>query len=140
MLPAAYIAEQPAERQQLLTAIHDIIIKNDKTIIPVVEEMMSKEMILYKASGMMKYGLAGVKKYMSLHVLPMYMSPAIYDKYKALLPKAAFQKGCINFSSAEEMPLPVIKQLIGDCSKIDLLKIRNEQLAARKSAKQKKSK
>ena len=94
MLPAAYIKEQLPERQQLLQKLHAIIVSGDKTIAPMVEPMMGKEMILYKAKGMMKYGLSSVTKYMSLHVLPMYMSPKIYDKYKALLPKAAFQKGC----------------------------------------------
>ncbi len=56
-----YITQQRPERQKLLTAIHTIIIAGDKTITPVVEPMMGKEMILYKANGMMKYGLASVK-------------------------------------------------------------------------------
>ncbi len=137
MLPAEYIAEQEPARKQLLTDIHALLLQHDKTIVPVVAPMMGKDMIIYKSNGMMKYALAAVKKYMSLHVLPMYMAPVIYDKYKTLLPKANFQKGCINFSGAAEVPLPVIRQLIEACAGIDLIKIRNEQLAARKSAKKK---
>jgi hypothetical protein len=137
MHPAGYIAQQPAERQQLLSGIHSIIITGDKTVSAIVEPMMGKDMIIYKAGGMMKYGLASVKKYMSLHVLPMYMAPKIYDKFNALLPGASFQKGCINFAGTGDMPLGIVEQLILDCAAIDLLKIRKEQLEARKKPKKK---
>jgi hypothetical protein len=112
-----FILAQPAERQQLLKDIHTIIIETDKTIDAGVELMMGKEMIVYKAPGIFKYGLSSVKNYMSLHVMPIYASPVLYSKYKNLLPKATFQKGCINFKNAAEMPLHIVKQLIADCSK-----------------------
>jgi hypothetical protein len=127
-----YISTQPSDRQSVLTGIHSIIVEEDKTIVPIVEPMMGKEMIVYKSTAMMKYGLAGMKNYMSLHVLPIYMSETLFSKYKSLLPKAIFQKGCINFDSAEEMPLGIVRQLIADCSKIDLAKIRQDQLKERK--------
>jgi Domain of unknown function (DU1801) len=129
-----YIAQQPSERRHLLNDIHSVIMKTDKTVTPVVEPMMAKEMIIYKANGSMKYGLASVKNHMSLHLLPMYITPKIYDKYKALLPKANFQKGCINFVSDDDMPLNIIKQLIADCAVINPVKIRENQLRAKKSA------
>ena len=110
-----YISAQPAERHRILTAIHSIIVEQDTTVVPVVELMMGKEMIIYKAGGSMKYALAGVKNYMSLHLLPMYGSATIYEKYKALLPEAAFQKGCINFKDEEEMPADILIQLIAEC-------------------------
>lgn len=111
--------------------------KYDTTVTPVVEPMMGKEMIIYK-HGMMKYALASVKAYMSLHVLPMYGSAVIYERYKALLPKAAFQKGCINFNDAAEVPLDILQQLITDCAPVDLIKIREAQLAERKQKNKKK--
>ena len=129
---AKYIASQPKERQDVLSGIHSVIIEEDKTVIPVIEPMMGKEMIIYKAKGSMKYALAGVKNYMSLHVLPMYGSQALYSKYKALLHKANFQKGCINFNDSEEMPLELVRQLMADCSKIDLAKIREDYLREKK--------
>ncbi|GAB2810975.1 DUF1801 domain-containing protein [Ferruginibacter profundus] len=127
----AFIATQPAERQELLTRLHEIIIQKDKTVTPVIAPMMGKEMIIYNAPGTFKYGLASVKNYMSLHVLPMYGSPVIYEKYKALLKDASFQKGCINFNTAAEIPLKIVKELIADCAKIDLRALREEQLKAR---------
>lgn len=123
---STYISNQLAERQKIMNNIHTIIVDNDKTTTPVVEVMMRSEMIVYKSSGLMKYALAGMKKYISLHLLPIYGSSELYSKYKGLLPKANFQKGCINFNSEDELPMEIVKQLITDCSKIDLAKIKED--------------
>lgn len=132
MTISEYISNQPEDRQELLSQLHEIIIKKDKTVTPVIAPMMGKEMIIYNAPGTFKYGLASVKKYMSLHVLPMYGSPVIYEKYKALLKDASFQKGCINFKNKDEMPLKIVQDLITDCSKIDLRALREEYLKSKK--------
>ena len=92
---------------------------------------MGKEMIIYNAPGTFKYGLASVKNYMSLHILPMYGSPVLYEKYKALLKDAGFQKGCINFRNKNEMPLKIVKDLIADCSEIDLRALRENYLKSK---------
>jgi hypothetical protein len=133
-----YILAQPADRQSILSDIHSIILDKDKSVTSGIEPMMGKEMIIYKCNGMMKYGLAGVKNYMSLHVLPIYCSAPLYEKYKPLLANANFQKGCINFDTGDKMPLNIVRQLISDCSKMDLKKIREDQLNERKKAKAKK--
>jgi hypothetical protein len=127
-----YILTQPIDRQSILTDIHSIILDIDKSVIPEIAPMMGKEMIIYKSKGMMKYGLAGVKNYMSFHVLPIYGSMTLYEKYKSLLNKANFQKGCINFDSGEKMPLDIVRMLISDCSKVDLTKIRENYLNEKK--------
>lgn len=127
-----FLSKQDSERQHILKGIHSVIIEHDKTVIATVGKMMGKEMILYKAKGFFKYGLSGVKNYMSLHAMPIYASPKLHARYEALLNKAKFQKGCINFKSAEEMPPEIVTQLIADCSKIDLLAIMNEYKANKK--------
>ena len=131
MLISEFISTQPEERQELLSQLHEIIIQKDKTVTAVIAAMMGKEMIIYNAPGSFKYGLSSVKKYMSLHVLPMYGSPVIYEKYKALLKEASFQKGCINFKNKNEMALKIVKDLITDCSKIDLRAIRENYLKSK---------
>ena len=128
-----FISKQPAERQRVLREIHEIIVQADKTVKPEIELMMGKEMIVYKASGIFKYGLSSVKNYMSLHAMPIYGSPVLYSRYKNILKKAKFQKGCINFINEEDMPLAIVNQLITDCSKIDLLKIKEDYIKSRKS-------
>ncbi len=131
----AYLSSQPAERQNLLTNIHETIIGNDKTVVAEVGTMMGKVMIVYKGKGMMKYGLSSVKNYMSLHAMPIYGSTELHTKYKTLLPKANFQKGCINFTDEFDMPLEIVKALIADCSTIDLLKMKEAYLKSRKAKK-----
>ncbi len=127
-----YIAAQAPERQSILAEIHTIILEEDSTVVPVVEPMMGKGMIVYKCKGMMKYALSSVKKHMSLHVLPIYGSKTLHEKYQALLPDAGFQKGCVNFEKEGEMPLDVVRQLMADCAGIDLVKIREEYLMSKK--------
>lgn len=116
-----YISRQDPARIEILSGLHTIIINTDKTVTVEVEKMMGKEMILYKTEKVMKYGLSSVKNWMSLHVMPIYGSTILHDKYKKLFGKAKFQKGCINFKNAEEMPLDIAQELFNDCSKIDLL-------------------
>ena len=132
MTPEAYISAQPEERQAILASIHDIIINADESIVAEVGTMMSKQMILYKDRQVFKYGLASVKDYMSLHLMPMYGSPVIYGKYIKLLDKAKFQKGCINFKTADAMPLTIAKELIADCAPVDLIVMIEKMRASRK--------
>lgn len=127
-----FISIQPQEKQDFLAKIHTTIIKEDKNVEATIGTMMRMEMILYNAPGTFKYGLANTKKYISLHALPIYMNASLHAKYQPLLPKANFQKGCINFLDEQEMPLAILRMLIVDCSKIDLLKIREEYLKSKK--------
>lgn len=115
-----FISGAPGERQAVLTALHEAIIANDPTVVPVVKPMMGKEMILYEERSYMKYGLASTKNHMSLHCLPMYMNPALHQQFEKLLPDAKFQKGCINFKDEAAMPVAVVVRLIIDCSAISV--------------------
>jgi hypothetical protein len=133
MTPENYLSIQGSEGATLLGAIHNIILAKDKKVSAAVGLMMGKEMILYTDCGIFRYGLASLKNHFSLHLLPMYCSPDIFERYKTLLPNAKFQKGCINFKTAEEMPLTVIGKLIHDCSKVDMPAIRDRQLQTKKA-------
>ena len=130
-----YIFSQPTDRQKILLDIHKAIIENDKSVIAKVELMMGKEMIVYKGKGIMKYGLASMKNYISLHLMPIYGSLTLHSKYKTLLPLANFQKGCINFNNENEMPIEIVRELIIDCSSFDLTKMKEEYLKSKKALK-----
>lgn len=127
-----FIAQQETERQNLLSKIHLAIVTADKTVTAEIGKMMGSDMIIYNAPGTFKYGLSSVKKHISLHLLPIYSNPTLHSKYKALLPKASFQKGCINFTSEAEVPMNILKSLLKECAKIDLIKVREEYLKAKK--------
>ncbi len=120
MTVSEYISSMPSDRQALLTTLHDLIITNDPGVKPVIKPMMGKEMILYEERSYMKYGLASIKNYMSLHCMPIYMNPQLHAKYVELLPAAKFQKGCINFTDTAAMPLPIVAALITECSSISI--------------------
>ena len=115
-----FISQQPAERQAVFSALHEAIIANDPSVTSVIGTMMKVEMILYNEGKYFKYGLAGTSKYMSLHCMPIYMNAPLHAKYSALLPKAKFQKGCINFTDLETMPADVVADLIKECSAISI--------------------
>ena len=99
MTISEFIAAQPEDRQKLLSELHEIILQKDKTVTAEVAPMMGKDMIVYSSPGSFKYALSSVKYHMSLHVLPMYASIIIYEKYKELLSNACFKKGGINFNN-----------------------------------------
>ena len=127
-----HIKQQPPERQVIMRSIHQIILKNDPNVEATIGSMMGKEMIIYNQRGFFKYALASVKDHLSLHVMTIYSVSPLHAKYQQLLPDARFQKGCINFKTAAEMPLEVIEQLFAESSAIDLLAIREAHLASKK--------
>ena len=128
-----FLSKQTPENRLILSEINDIIIDADKTVSAEIGLMMGIEMILYKAKGFFKYGLSITKTHFSLHLMPIYGSPTLHAKYKILLNKAKFQKGCINFKKAEEMPLNIVRELLIDCAKVDLLALMEKYKANRKS-------
>ena len=123
MLVTEFLSKQSPERKEILSAINEIIINGDKNIKSRVGKMMGQEMILYEASGIFKYALSSVKNHMSLHLMPIYGSSELHAKFEKLLFKAKFQKGCINFKEDNEMPLDIVRDLINDCAKVDLIEM-----------------
>ena len=57
---------------------------------------------------------------MSLHCLPMYGSPVLHAKFVALLPHAKFQKGCVNFTGGDEMPVAAVASMISACAGVSI--------------------
>ncbi len=119
MTPKQFLAKLDPDRKKLLTTLHEKILRHDEKVVAKVQTMMRQEMIGYCQEGVFKYGLSPVKGYMSLHLMPMYAIPALHAKFKAMLPKAKFQKGCINFKNEEQMPIGMADQLLRDCASED---------------------
>jgi hypothetical protein len=120
MTPSQFIDALESPRKEAISSIHKIILKTNKGLIAEVADMMGKQMLIYKNRGFFTYALSSVKSHMSLHLMPIYGSPALHEKYAKLLQQAKFQKGCINFKKAEEMPLKMVEQLMIECSKVDM--------------------
>jgi len=120
MTPTEFLAALPADRQELMNTLHETVVANDPNVTVSIKPMMGKEMMMYEEGCYMKYALASVKSHMSLHCLPMYMNAPLHTKYAGLLPDAKFQKGCINFTGIEQMPVAIVAALISDCAPINL--------------------
>jgi hypothetical protein len=90
-----YIAQQEIERQNILSKIHFAILNPDKTVSAQIGKMMGKEMIIYNAPGTFKYGLSSVKKYISLHILPIYCVPSLHSNTKSYYLKPVFKKAAL---------------------------------------------
>ena len=121
MTVTEFLSAQTPENMLILSEINDIIVYADKNETAEIGLMMGIEMILYKTKGFFKYGLSITKSHFSLHLMPIYASPALHARYKNLLIKAKFQKGCINFKKPEEMPLDIVRELLDDCARVDLI-------------------
>jgi hypothetical protein len=95
----------------------------------------------------MKYALSSVKDHLSFHSMVMYGSSlrfggsGLREAYEKLLPKAKFQKGCVNFKSEAELPLDVAEQFIADMASVEYpppqLKAQMEKSVARAKKKKK---
>src|SRR3984893_14807838 len=120
MTAEQYISAQKENRREVLGSIHEIILQEDPTVACSVGQMMGKEMILYKEKGHFKYGLAGAGNYMTMHLMPIYGGSPLHSKYLSLLPDAKFQKGCINFRAATDVPLPIVRRLLADCARVSI--------------------
>ena len=123
MTAEEYLSKQDGDRKELLTRIHSIILQADSTVTASVGTMMGKEMLLYKEKDYFKYGLAAVKNYMTMHIMPIYGGSPLHAKYRELLPHAEFQKGCINFRDATAVPSHIIRALFVDCAKVSIAAI-----------------
>jgi hypothetical protein len=132
MTVTEFLSKQTPENSIILSEINDIIINADKTVTGEIGSMMGIEMILYKAKGLFKYGLSITKNHFSLHLMPIYASPTLHARYATLMNKAKFQKGCINFKKAEEMPLDIVRELLNDCARIDILALMEKYKTNRK--------
>ncbi|HVS97973.1 MAG TPA: hypothetical protein VHE54_15870 [Puia sp.] len=132
MTAEEYLSQQDADRRPILSAIHSIILEEDRTVTPSVGPMMGKDMILYKERGYFKYGLSSVRSYMSMHLMPIYGGSPLHGKYVKLLPRAQFQKGCINFGEAADVPTDILHRLFADCANVSIAKMLEKRDSARK--------
>jgi hypothetical protein len=118
MTPTQYLNTLQPERRAVLSKLRDLILKHDKQVTETVTKMMGQEMLYYTVGGVMKYALASPKSHMSMHSMVMYGSTGIRERYVPMMPKAKFQKGCINFKIAADLPLDVAELMIKDSAKV----------------------
>ena len=100
----AYLAEVPAERQQVLAAIRQLCLKN----LPGYEEGMDYGMPSYKKDGVIEIGFASQKNYISIYGLK---SDAL-EAHRAEFVGASIGKGCIRYTKPEKVDLEAVARLL----------------------------
>ncbi len=75
-------------------------------------EEIDDKFLSFKTGKDWYVALANQKNYISLHLLPIYIYPELRAKFDAANKKLKCGKGCVNFKSAEDLPLSVIAEII----------------------------
>ncbi len=125
MTPKQYLDTLPDDRKEVISKLRELILKSDPLVKEVVAGMMGREMLVYMQGNIMKYALSSVKQYMSFHSMVMYGSSkrfggsGLREKFEKLLPDAKFQKGCVNFKNAVQMPLNIAEKFIKEMAKVE---------------------
>src|SRR5947207_5101154 len=102
MTPKQYIDSLPEDRKEVISKLRALILKSDPLVREVVSGLMGREALIFMQGDLFKYALSSAKQHMSFHSMVMYASQSRFggsglrEKFEKLLPKAKFQKGCIN--------------------------------------------
>ena len=100
----ADLAEVPAERRHVLTAIRHLC----RDLLSGYEEGMNYGMPCYARNGVIEFGFASQKNYISIYGL---MSDAI-EAHRAEFVGASIGKGCIRYTKPEKVDLAALKRLL----------------------------
>lgn len=107
-----YLASLPAERKE---AVEDVWKAVRESMPAGYTEQISPKYLTFAADGEMYVALANQKNYLTLHLIPIYIFPELKAKLDDSGKKPKVGKGCVNFLSAEELPLDIIAQIVGSC-------------------------
>ncbi|MDO7853718.1 DUF1801 domain-containing protein [Hymenobacter convexus] len=127
-----FVAALPTERQPVVRQVWQLV----RQAMPAgYTEHFGPKYLEFRAGPDMYIGLANQKGHLSLHVVPMYLKPALQEGLAAAAPKLKMGKGCVNFKKAEELPLAALTELIAATAPADY----QAQLLAVRSASRKKA-
>ena len=146
MTPKQYLDSLPEDRKAIISKLRGFILKSDPLVKEVVSSMMGKEMLMYMQGDFMKYALSSVKDHMSFHSMVMYGSSkrfggsGLRERYEKLLPTVKFQKGCINFKNAVQMPLDIVEKFVDEMSEVEYPPPEHKERMEKSLAKAKKKK
>lgn len=104
-----YLSSLPPDRRDAIEQVWQVV----RTSMPVgYTEEVGPKFLTFKAGEDWYVSLANQKNYVSLYLTPLYVFPELKAKLDESGKKLKCGKGCINFKSAEELPLEVIGEII----------------------------
>lgn len=121
---AAYLAQLPDDRRREVKRMRAVVREN----LPAgYEERMAGQVIAYvvplsvypdtyNKQALWYVGIASMKNYLTLHLLPVYGSPVLEKKlrdgFAAAGKKLKMGKGCLNFTSVDDLALDTIGEIV----------------------------
>lgn len=106
---ADFVAALPAERRHVVEAVWGIV----RQALPAgYTEQAGSGMMQFVAGKEMAVALASKKNYLSLYLQILYYFPELSTVLKTAAPKLKIGKSCINFTRAEDLPLPALQDLL----------------------------
>jgi hypothetical protein len=136
-----YLASLPAERREAVDRVWQVV----RASVPAgYTEKITAKYLIFMAGDEWYLALANQKNYISLHLIPVYVFPELKARLDNSGKKLKMGKGCINFKSADELPLATIAEIVGaydmEAYKTHCREVRDAARAERKSSKSKSSK
>jgi hypothetical protein len=104
-----FIDALPAERQPIARQVWQLV----RQAVPAgYTEHFGPKYLEFRAGPDMYVGLANQKGHLSLHLVPMYLLPALQEQLAAAAPKLKMGKGCVNFQKVEELPQEAVAAVV----------------------------
>lgn len=104
-----YLAGMPPERSREVKKVWDVVREN---IAAGYSEEIGPKFLTFKAGEEWYVALANQKNYISLYLMPVYVCPELKARLDASGKKLKCGKSCINFKSADDLPLEVIAEIV----------------------------
>ncbi len=99
-----YLAEAPQERWEILTAIRQLCREH----LPSYQESMQYGMPCYARDGVVEFGFASQKQYISIYALKQ----DALDPLREAFTGARIGKGCIRYTKPEKVNLAAVASLL----------------------------
>jgi uncharacterized protein YdhG (YjbR/CyaY superfamily) len=106
--PDAYLSAVPSDRRPHLVKLRALINK----AVPAAKEGIALGMIGWTINDRPFVALASQKNYLSLYLMDLYTQPGLREKHAKALAPLDMGKSCINFHSADELPLDAIEDIL----------------------------
>lgn len=133
--PAEYVRSLPEDRRPAIEAVRRVV--NDN-LPPGYEEAMNWGMITwqvplatypdtYNGQPLMYAGLASQKRYMALHLMGIYTSPAAREAFEAAYRATGKRfdagKACVRFRKLDDLPLDLVAETIAALPAAELVRL-----------------
>ncbi len=106
--PEAYLQAVPADRRAHLIRLRELI----RNAVPAAREGIQWGMIAWTIDDRPFVAMAAQKNYLSLYLMDLYTQPGLREKHARALAPLDMGKSCINFDSADELPLDAIADIL----------------------------